>query len=79
MSKSLDPILVPFFIRPDLGPNCLQTLSADDTRRQRVNCHSDLFDLDEKIDCVCQVSPDICALSVLKLRNLIKQRNFNIY
>ena len=23
---------------PDLGPNCLQRLSADDTRRYRVNC-----------------------------------------
>ena len=22
---------------PDLGPNCLQSLSADDTRRQGVN------------------------------------------
>ena len=41
-------------IRPDLGPNCLQRLSADDTTRQRVNeikqekkadvrfCHSEL-------------------------------------
>ena len=25
------------FVRPDLGPNCLQRLSADDTSRQRVN------------------------------------------
>ena len=24
------------YIRPDLGPNCLQRLSADDTIRQRV-------------------------------------------
>ena len=23
-------------VRPDLGPNCLQKLSADDTSRQRV-------------------------------------------
>ena len=25
------------FIRPDLGPNCLRKLSANDTCRQRVN------------------------------------------
>ena len=25
------------FCRPDLGPNCLQKLSADDIRRYRVN------------------------------------------
>ena len=30
----------PTFFRPDLGPNCLQRLSADDTRRQRVNSKS---------------------------------------
>ena len=28
------------FFRPDLGPNCLQRLSADDTSRQRLtNTH----------------------------------------
>ena len=31
--NSLDPD----FIRLDLGPNCLQRLSADNTRRQKVN------------------------------------------
>ena len=25
------------FVGPDLGPNCLQKLSADDTSRQRVD------------------------------------------
>ena len=25
-----------YFVGPDLGPNCLQRLSADDTSRQRV-------------------------------------------
>ena len=32
-SNSLDPDLV----GPDLGPNCLQNLAADDTSRQKVN------------------------------------------
>ena len=37
MSISLDPGQARHFIRPDLVPNCLQKLSADDTSRQRVN------------------------------------------
>ena len=34
MSNSLDPER---FVGPDLGPNCLPRLSADDTGRQKVN------------------------------------------
>ena len=36
MSKSLDPDQDRHFVGPDLGPNCLQRLSADDTNRQKV-------------------------------------------
>ena len=36
MSNSLDPDQARRFVGPDLGPNCLQKLSADDTSRQRV-------------------------------------------
>ena len=36
VSDSLDPDQARHFGGPDLGPNCLQKLSADDTRRQRV-------------------------------------------
>ena len=36
MSNSLDPDQDRQYVGPDLGPNCLQRLSADDTRRQRV-------------------------------------------
>ena len=36
MSNSLDPDQVQLFIGPDLGPNCLQRLLADDTSTQRV-------------------------------------------
>ena len=36
MSNSLDPDQARQFIGPDLGPNCLQRLSADDTGRQRI-------------------------------------------
>ena len=31
VSNSLDPDYARHFVGPDLGPNCLQRLSADDT------------------------------------------------
>ena len=37
MSNSLAPDQARQFVGPDLGPNCLPRLSADDTGRQRVN------------------------------------------
>ena len=36
VSKRLDTDQAQCYFGPDLGPNCLQELSADDTRRQRV-------------------------------------------
>ena len=41
MSNSLDPDQARRTVGPDLGPNCLPRLSADDTGRQRVKelCH----------------------------------------
>ena len=35
MSNNLDPDQDRHFVGPDLDPNCLQRLSADDTSRQR--------------------------------------------
>ena len=37
MSNSLDPDQARHFVGRDLGLNCLQRLSADDTSTQRVN------------------------------------------
>ena len=37
VSNSLDPGQARHFVGPDLGPNRLQKLTADDTSRQRVN------------------------------------------
>ena len=37
MSNSLNSDQARQNVGPDLGPNCLQRLSADDTSRQRVN------------------------------------------
>ena len=36
MSNSLDLDQARHFVGPDLGPNCLQRLTADDTCRQSV-------------------------------------------
>ena len=36
VSKSLDPDHAQPFVSPNLGPNCLQRLSAEDTSRQTV-------------------------------------------
>ena len=40
MSNSLDPDQAR--LGPDLGPNCLPRLSADDTGRQRVNMSNNI-------------------------------------
>ena len=40
MSNSLDPDQARHFVGPDLGPNCLQRLSADDISKQRANTMS---------------------------------------
>ena len=40
---SLDPDQARRFVGPDLGPNCRQMLSADDTSRQRDNCLDQTF------------------------------------
>ena len=37
VSSSLAPDQTRHFVRPDLGPNCLQKLSANETSRRRVN------------------------------------------
>ena len=37
VSNNLDPDQARHFVGPDLGPNCLQRLSADNTSKQRVN------------------------------------------
>ena len=38
VSTTLDPGHTRRFVGPDLGPNCLQMISADDTSRQQVKC-----------------------------------------
>ena len=58
VSNSLDPDQAQHFVGPDLGPNCLQRLSADNTSRQRVK------DLEAKGKTVI---PSCCALPVVQI------------
>ena len=51
MSNSWDPDQVKHFVSHDLGPNCLQRLTADDTRQRVSNTlkepssyHNEIFD-----------------------------------
>ena len=43
VSNSSDPDQAGHVVGPDLGPNCLQKLSADVTSRRRVNHPSVLY------------------------------------
>ena len=45
LSNSLDPDQARQFVRPDLGPNCLQRLSADDTGKQNSSNSNNLLPL----------------------------------
>ena len=56
MSNSLDPDQARQIVRPDLGPNCLPKLSADDTGRQRVKFGAD--DFSSLIHSVWRKSPE---------------------
>ena len=40
VSQSLDPDQAQHFVGPDLGPNCLQRLSADDISGQGVKLNT---------------------------------------
>ena len=52
MLNSLDPDR--HFVRPDLGPNCMQWLSADNTSRQRVSFN--------RIDKIKNLGKNVCSL-----------------
>ena len=43
MSNSLNPDQARHFVGPDLGPNGLQRLSADDNGRQRIKVYINKF------------------------------------
>ena len=40
VANSLDPDQAHHFVRPDLGPNCLQRLSAANTKRKELSIHT---------------------------------------
>ena len=67
VSNSLDPDQAPHFVGPGLGPNCLQSLSADDTRRQRVKYV-------QKFIWKCHLFKVICCILLITLFDLCKYR-----
>ena len=55
VSNSFDPDQTQCFVGPDLGPNSLQWLSADHTKRQRVNPHpANIFYCSHWVYIVCK-------------------------
>ena len=52
MSNRLDPDLAQHFVGPDLGPICLQKLSADDRRRQSVKHNVSSFRVAQSVTCL---------------------------
>ena len=69
MSNSLDPDQARHFVGTDLGPNCLQSLSADDTSRQRFKFQTLLllnFVLADPILIVLRIAEqNYCILAIL--------------
>ena len=57
--NSLDPDQARHIVRPDLGPSCLQKLSADDTSRKRVNkiAHREIRTFDGQLSCCHVMNP----------------------
>ena len=72
VSNSLDSDQARHIVGPDLGPNCLQRLSTDDTSRQRVNLN--------KCICIYLMSEDICRITInllsLTLYQLVSSADF---
>ena len=64
VSDSLDPDQTRRFVGPDLGTNCLQRLSADDTSRHRVdlrqNTKSSLTESKRRLYYVLSVKRERC-------------------
>ena len=80
VATSLDPGQARRFGGPDLGPKCLQRLSADDTSRQSVNkeFRSESNDLSAELKSQCgQVEPNCPAHLHCNIHS--SPEYFNIY
>ena len=76
MSHSLDPDKAQHIVGPDLDPNCLQRLSADDTRRQKVKV---TFSLElSTTACVCGIRTIWWLHSKVGSQTLAGRLRFNI-
>ena len=70
VSNILDPDQAQHFVRPDLSPNCLQRLSADDTNRERVKSGSmmgpDILVIPQNVSVLLRVPVQICPYQLPK-------------
>ena len=55
-TSNLKPDQIQCFVGPDLGPNCLQKLSADSTDRQRIDIASNTPDIGPDKDHFCTLN-----------------------
>ena len=69
MSNSLDPDQARQFVRPDLGPNCLPKLLADDTGRQRVKPIPMLGNFTHFLTRISVIRNDLSLVTVIALLN----------
>ena len=78
MSQSLDPDQARHIVGHDLDPNCLQRLSAEDTRRQKV-IKNDTFSLElSTTACVCGIRTIWWLHSKVGSQTLAGRLRFNI-
>ena len=67
MSNSLAPDQTRQNVGPDLEPNCLQRLSADDTSKlsaETAYCDNIGFPINARLSVFCSVLSELVALSV---------------
>ena len=74
MSNSLDPDQARHFVGLDLGPTCLQRLSADNTSRQRVRaCFENVNNNSQPI-----AAPDLKFFFIFSVGPLFIVRGFKL-
>ena len=73
MSNSLDPDQARRIVRPELGPNCLPRLSADDTGRQELMFYGRVSSIENDaylLNCKDQIGPLGSRCSRIKVCNV---------
>ena len=75
VANSLDPDQARCFFVPDLGPNSLQRLSADNTSRQRVNIIEPWHGISNNVVCATSKASDQPAYKLSLIRAFASHLN----